>query len=675
MFHRLLEHVNDCQPDELRDLCIQDAAICTAWLQSYPPGSEERAAFPNLPANVERWLADIPVADEQTEGRRHQTVLRAQADVLVGGKVDLLQRDEVDFLIAVCDLAGRAARPEVFRRIHDLIEPHVSVLRMHQATTKALPGLPTLSALYHVVTPEDIKNAKAREIKVFAGIAMPAQGPVLALSGHVKVLGSVPENCIVVIEDGACVIEGYVMGRVAAKGSCEVRENISGVVVTRKGDIRCRSIVNNAFVVSKLGSVFCLSALQPRLIFSGVQIRISTTALMGRYISPRVQVVEHAFGGEYQVSEFLIANNFRRSDARPLSIVLRREISGEDYGEQPSDSAERLMARGARLRERITTLDELIQSIERELEHYASGALMYICGGETTKDRIQTIQAAERRLSVLDRIVAGLHVLSRNAQESLNTLSRSAVPANGGRPCESEAKSFFQDLDTEMKALEQEGEIDPDLANEKSSLIETHVEMEAREPDRRVTSLLLTRLRDKEAGWISEREKLLNRISALENEVQEVLESAQVIERTFEKDTKVQTLMRVLAALKSRPSTDIFVTRAQSAFVRLMTRSIGTRVERLKNSRMAAASARSEYQTIVNELQASFLVPWGTQNARPGHATRVTGRFEHGVRILSDPFLLTEDNAPDRFAVLTPESRAGEAMTYKRGEDGTIDIA
>jgi hypothetical protein len=182
-------------------------------------------------------------------------------------------------------------------------------------------------------------------------------------------------------------------------------------------------------------------------------------------------------------------------------------------------------------------------------------------------------------------------------------------------------------------------------------------------------------LREKEADWIAEREKLLKKIAAMENEVQSILEAAQVIDRRAEKTSKVQTLMQVLATLKTRPASDTLVMRAQSNFVRLMTRSISARVERLKNSRGAATTARNEYQAIVHELQTDFLVPWGTQNSRLGRAVRVTGRFDAGVRILSDPFLLGEENAPARFAIITPEEQVGIALTYTRGEDGAIDAS
>ncbi len=98
------------------------------------------------------------------------------------------------------------------------------------------------------------------------------------------------------VGNGDCVVDGFVLGRVAATRSCEVRDNIAGVVV-RDGDIRARAIIDNAKAIAKAGRIFCRNAQSPRLVFAGSAFEIRGSTLQGAYVAPSISIAGDAFGG------------------------------------------------------------------------------------------------------------------------------------------------------------------------------------------------------------------------------------------------------------------------------------------------------------------------------------------------------------------------------------------
>ena len=178
-------------------------------------------------------------------------------------------------------------------------------------------------------------------------------------------------------------------GRLAATFDCEVRENISGVVVVRRGDIRTRNIIDKAYVISKQGTVHCRHSQAPDLVFAGREIRIEDAAIMGCYVSPRIQVGGEAYGGEFHASESVAAEQFRRSDTRELALVLRRDISCRDYGETPDENASNLMATAAQLRRRIRDLATQARFADRESEQCAATAVVHLVGGKAKEAAVE----------------------------------------------------------------------------------------------------------------------------------------------------------------------------------------------------------------------------------------------------------------------------------------------
>ena len=226
MFERLLEYANALEDDGHTGLFLQDVALCGAWYESYDGNATILRPYNRLPRLIEAWTAHITAQQLNTEGRRHQWLLRDEIDALQDGRLPHMERDELDFIAAVFAIGRRVADPQVFRRVLELLHPFVEDLRTRRETLALLPGMPNVSKMNNVINSADIKRARSRQVGSVAGIAMPGRGPILGARGHVKVLDDVPDNCTLVVENGSCSVEGFVFGRVAVHHDCDVRENI-----------------------------------------------------------------------------------------------------------------------------------------------------------------------------------------------------------------------------------------------------------------------------------------------------------------------------------------------------------------------------------------------------------------------------------------------------------------
>ena len=96
---RLIEHVLTLPVEELSGLGIQDAALCDLWFSNRNHDAPEIDGFEKIPDLLEKWIQTADNKLLQTEGRRHQTLLRELLDIVHEGKTDTLGRDELSLLL------------------------------------------------------------------------------------------------------------------------------------------------------------------------------------------------------------------------------------------------------------------------------------------------------------------------------------------------------------------------------------------------------------------------------------------------------------------------------------------------------------------------------------------------------------------------------------------------
>lgn len=675
MLDRLLEYVLPLSEEKLARLSLQDMALCWAWHDSYEDDPQHQQLWAPIPDIVSTWQACVGKPTLATEGRRHQWLLRELIDTLGSNGSTALAWDETYFLCRAHDLAQSAKDSGLFERVRTLLAKHRDALESRLRGLPLRPGLPILSDRLHVVTSEDLLRARPREVKLFAGIARPGRGPVFThKSGHLKILDSVPENCTVVVENGSCSVEGFVMGKLAATQHCEVQENISGVVVVRQGDIRARNIIVRAYVVSKWGNVYCMNAESPELVFAGNEIRIESSALMGRYVADRIRAKGDVYGGLFEAASLLTAARFRRSDVRELSIVLRRELSCQDYGEEPGPDASKYLARAARLRRQLGNERTAIDYANQEAEHAASCALVYLNAVENVHPIAERLHKAEHRLALVNRIVSAMRTLAVMAEDRLNQVVRHAGSVSDF-PDLSPGEEPFLQLDAihaELAGIRDEGQLDRDVNDEFVELSALKERLLNATADQRRIATLLMQIREKIAKWQRERGDLMQIISHYEKEVRRAThgENSESPGRS-----NVHLLRRVLAAVRDRGmgNDEAVAKKLQSAPMRMALRTVNNSLSRASSHETSVAALQRELAEVARLLRKDFQIIIHEGVDRAQGPPKVSGVFDARVRIFADPFLLTDPQPPAGSCALTPD--AGDTpRTYYRQDGFIVEI-
>jgi len=288
------------------------------------------------------------------------------------------------------------------------------------------------------------------------------------------------------------------MGRIAASHHCEVRDTVSGTVVVRQGNVCARGLVVKSYVVSKWGSVYCRQAEGPELVYAGKEIRVDGNVTMGKFIAPRIQIEGDAFGGVFHVSQRVTARRFRRSDTRNLSIVLRPELSCQDYGEDPGPDGHRMLAKAARIRRQLAVLQGNIEAAEAEAEHAARSGIIFILGGEKAYPVAERLQRAEHRLSLVNRVTAAVQTLIGIAEERLDRITRYEGRMLGDEDDANRESTANAERDREDFAqVEAEGPSERDISEALQDIATCRERLFAPTADRKRVASILSQLRER----------------------------------------------------------------------------------------------------------------------------------------------------------------------------------
>lgn len=464
MVSRLVEFVLNSTDEELSTLTIEDLAVAKAWFDSLEKGDEDLKTYAEIPSIVSRWQSIATnCAPHHTEGRRQQVLLRRILnDVRLDG-VERLHRNELDILIAAYRILNEMDGEQYSERLWSLLAPLYVVVESRRNSTEASPRLPVVDDLIHYVTAKDIQRSKPRSVSAFAGIDTKVQGPLYKWKGDVKVLDSVPDDTMLVVENGFCHVTGFVLGKVAATYQCEVGDNIAGMVIVSQGDIRARKIVNTAYVASKTGHVYAQETVTPTLVYAGLSIIIRDKTLGGTYAAPTIKVANTVTDGIYHVSRQIEAGLFEQTGNRDMRIVLRLRVSCDEFGGLVTQDASTLLKRIERNRRKRKTIHGIVELTQEECERYAANAVTYIRGGDHLRKYIESLNAERRRLGFLNRIIAGIDSIVFSAHEELSKEVR--YEAN-------QEEENFSAISNELLAVESEGPTEASMATQRDELLQ-----------------------------------------------------------------------------------------------------------------------------------------------------------------------------------------------------------
>lgn len=210
----LVDYVLTLREDDVRELWLEDMTCCAAWWHAWSRTGQDAGTRSRIAEVVEWWRSSVTLREYATEGRHQQPLLRRLLDEVAAKGAAGLDDDAVDFLKAAHDLASRSHDAALFYRPRRLIEPHLAGLEVRwNHVSGGDADFHGLSERVMIVPGPDLGLAKHREIRVMAGIDVGCVTPVFAYTGELKVLGNVPENCVVVVDQGSCYVGGIFSGK------------------------------------------------------------------------------------------------------------------------------------------------------------------------------------------------------------------------------------------------------------------------------------------------------------------------------------------------------------------------------------------------------------------------------------------------------------------------------
>jgi hypothetical protein len=643
-------------PDEVRDLFLEDAAVLSAWYESYRVGeSATPEGWIRVPDLLEVWCLHAVNRDGGTEGRHQQPLLRSLIDALQNRDISSMTQDEARFLCAVHDLACASANGEAFERPRNLIAPHLQTLRGCLEHTPNPPGLQSLSSRVSFRIGAELEEAKPRQVKNLAGIEMGVIGPVTTHEGNLKVLGGVPESCLLVVNRGSCFVSGFVLGKVAVTENCEVFGNISGLAISRQGSIRTRNILNGAFVVAKAGEVACRGVQGARIVFGGTRVSVHGDIQCGKCASPRIKVSGNVRGAELHGSDRIEAFGFHPWSNRPSTVLLRGEITGKEYGEVTPFEAQQLVAQAVSLRFRLGLLSRASDLAEAEADEAAAAALLYLYLGEDAHERLKDLQTKQDRLAYLRRLICALESFKNRVEDK-----------NEAAPGWESVQQDFQDLAKDETSGEEE------LPRGLNELVTTWKTLHEKERVTGLTADLLGRMRELLADWIRDERALTLKVEEMRRAFGALSDGAQSVLAPAPPRSKVQLLRRFIGALKSKNDNEAVARRLNSTFCHLMLRNISKRLERSKYLRDSAEEVRSKVKELAEALAHEYQLGtlWIDSERNPEPV--VTGRFSHGSRIALYP-PAPDGSLVEGSFVLTPET-GDRSIKYVRRNETILEL-
>jgi hypothetical protein len=666
MIERLLEYVSQSTADSLMAITLEDAAICVASIRT--SAGAHTPLQQSVNDRIELWRSQLTHERRDDQGQRTQPILRYYIDSLKQNAIHKLKSDELAFLVSAFELASNARDTQIFERVKALISPFMGELTSRLASAAARPGMPSFAKRIVYVTEREISSSKLRAVRSLAGIDLSFTGPVYSCKGLLKVIGSVPLGALVHAEDGSCIVCGFVLGIVCATQHCQISDNVSGTVVVKSGEVRCRNLVDKSLVIAKTGSVHCRRAMDPKLVFAGKVIRITDTSLGGVYKSKVVDVANGVVGGEFHVTERLTAKEFRPTDARQCQIVLRSQLTCEDFGEVLGRDAIRMLSFANRLKRKHDLLDTMIKNMQRENEQVAQAALLVICGGDMHVDLMSNLEKAERRVNLLNRVLGASQSLLVTAEEGQDkdTSQRDDVHADGHPATDSEdetLRELFADIEQTHAEF---GSSDSTHEDELEALRNYQHLLGEKVKDRKSSLTAVQDLRDRIAHWSTERDEILTRIDQMLAELTALMGRLSMLDRFGQKAAKTDILRGVVQAIVGSSGNELLKERLGNPYVRYAITGVVKKTERIERYKTDVAAVKADLVRAAERLEKEFLVKLDLGDRTAG--ALVTGYFEPGVVITGDfpAGGSSKDEKQKKIAV----TKAGPATYQRIGNSG-----
>lgn len=676
MFEKLVGHILSLPGEELSRVYLEDISICAAWFDSYRDAPTRLAPYKQFRSCLDRWVNTAVARGEETEGVRMQPLLRWLIAEVVQGRLDGLTRDQLDVIYFAWGLIERSGRSDVFDRPTKTLAPHIPKIRAARENLNVAPGLPNIAARHTIAFAEDLKSCAARDVKNFAGIDKPFRGPMLLAKGDLKIFGDVPDYAAVVADGGTCHIDGALHGHCAASESIEVYGNISGVAIARRGSIRTATLLNHSVSISKEASVECIAGEEPGIVFGARAISVRKWSAGGKWMGREIIVGGDMTGGEIHVSSLLKARGIRRSETRDTAIVLRRSLSCQDYGEVLTQDAAKSISAAMKLRQQAAHFAKLVELTQQEADDFAGGVLLFLLGEDDTRDRILKIQHRRRRTSFIERLEAGVQSMIATIEDrlSLSTGDDFATSALAKSGSGDSSRGLLEELERNLKEVENDGPIDRDCYLEKDELVTLGRNLSRRAVTDKRLYEILHELLCKEGLYSRQTRELAKEVARSEAALESAIGRTSIIERAREECARVEIMAQLVRAGKAKGGHDRIRRRVSDRFVNLMQRNVAQRLARTAEYKQSLEHCETRIRALRERLWTEHLISLPMHVLEEGlvDGTRAEATFEQGVVICAWKHLLADDFPGDSGIIRTPDSE-GKPAIYERTARGTIE--
>ncbi|MBI2425581.1 MAG: hypothetical protein HYV27_22340 [Candidatus Hydrogenedentes bacterium] len=673
MYDKLVQTVIDLPAEGLARVNLEEISLCATWYDSYRDDAGVRESYAKLRQVLDAWARHVEPPPQDTEGQRQQPLLRDLIQELIQDRLEYFTRDELDFLYFMVGLARRCGQEHLFDRPLSCVDPYLPTITERREELELVPGVPSLWARMAIYIPADLAAAESKDVSIFAGLDYPIRGPVLSHSGNAKIFGTISESATVVVDGGYCNVRGDMLGNLAVTGDCEIEGNLSGLAVSRRGSIRAHGLINNCTVIAKEQSVLAMSAEGPRLIFAAKDISLRETMTGGRYIANRIKVGGDVTGGRIQAAEVVEAGTFRQTPEMPLSIVLRRGLHCQDYGEILPPDARMLMMSAMKLRQRLLNIEELMDITVRESDDIAGSVLIFILGEHDVSDGLRQIEVKRQEIAFYQRLETGIRALAGAAEDRINLMSGAEeedLGPNYGR----EERNLLEDLRKELMALSNEGALSILLHNEREDVLHLGRKLQSRSLGQQGILQVLHRLQEKSAT-IEETRLILQRlVDTEETQLERAMGKAKILERAKAERARAELLNQLLQAGRVRMASLEFKRRASDRYVNLMRRTIENRASRVSGYRTTILELEDRIQQVRDKLWEGFRVslPEHVMRGWAMDGARAVGAFEDGILICAWKHLVDEGVHGGPGAAVTSDT-LGDRVTYARTARGGIE--
>jgi hypothetical protein len=616
----LVKLVSETAKNDLNGFFAEEIAYCMVLCAS----GDTNPFMSAMATQAALWSEIVTPPERPTEGSRQQPLMREIIDDLEENKIEGFHWEELAFLCTVHDIMAQAADISQFSRPLELLRPHMEACRARRDKLPVSPGIPALKARITVVAEGDILDRPIQDLRKFAGVELSFRGPVFKHRGFLKIVGNVPDSCAVVVESGTCYVNGFVLGKIAATGNCEVRETISGIAISAQRAVRARSILNQAVIIAKNGRVGCFSTQSPKIVYAGTQIRIVENAVQGHYCAPRIRVGGNVDGGDWHISATMRGGSFLHSDERPLAIIFRKSLSCLDYGEAIVPQGRATMSTRNRLLSHIDHLEKSISQWRAGLQASAEIVLLYMCCGERIQQLISEVEGLQNRAAILDRIISAGSLLKRVGTERAR-LSRAADRLAG---TDTGIEQVLSELASELRNLARDNENFQEIHQTWEHMMG---QFNAISPEASMTKIsrLLDSTLERLDTWTRQRRALAQELEVKQGELGEMAGQQEILEKARSSGNLVPILHQVLRAALTKDSQSVTGQRVRSSFVTHMVRDIEKRSNRLKIQERQVGRQRQQVKETEGRLIKDFHVPLPSAEKE----NTITGVFAPGGRI------------------------------------------